>query len=189
MSCQRPYPCRLHESWILIWNVPLPGHVPDTHPALAQWPYGGLGGDNRKWAGAGRGGDGSGNWAVRYIGKALQIFSDGAYLDVAQILSRDTKAEMAASRDTSTSLVRAGSGGLGRRSRKWSPWMAGKPSKRVSLCRNSSALDPTAESRIEDSLSSGRGVRRRTEMGAELSIYQPFGDGAAPAGWAGMDAG
>ncbi len=113
------------ESWIWIWNVPLPGHVPDTHQRWRNGPMVGLQEITANGPGLGAGGDEYLDWAVSLYAKAYKYSGDAHYLDVARILLHNTKAKMATSRDT-FDFVGPGweqegwSGDPG----KWLPWMA-----------------------------------------------------------------
>ena len=74
------------ESWIWIWNVPLPGHVPDTHQRWRNGPMVGLQEITANGPGLGASGDEYLDWAVSLFAKAYKYSGDPHYLDVAQIL-------------------------------------------------------------------------------------------------------
>ncbi|HEX4027026.1 MAG TPA: hypothetical protein VHX18_05355 [Rhizomicrobium sp.] len=113
------------ESWIWIWNVPLPGHVPDAHLRWRNGPMVGLQEITANGPGLGAGGDEYLDWAVSLYAKAYKYSGDAHYLDVARILLHNTKAKMATSRDR-FDFVGPGweqeswSGDPG----KWLPWLA-----------------------------------------------------------------
>ena len=113
------------ESWIWIWNVPLPGGVPDAHQRWRNGPMVGLQEITANGPGLGAGGDEYLDWAVSLYAKAYKYTGDEHYLEVARILLHNTKAKMATSRDT-FDFVGPGweqegwTGDPG----KWLPWMA-----------------------------------------------------------------
>jgi len=88
------------ESWIWIWNVPLPGHVPDTRLRWRNGPMVGLQEITTNGTGVGAGGDEYLDWAVSLYAKAYKYSGDRHYLDVARILLHNTKAKVATARDT-----------------------------------------------------------------------------------------
>ncbi|HEX4270506.1 MAG TPA: hypothetical protein VHZ32_03935, partial [Rhizomicrobium sp.] len=113
------------ESWIWIWNVPLPGHMPDPHLRWRNGPMVGLQEITTNGPGLGASGDEYLDWAVPLYAKAYKYSGDIHYRDVAQILLHNTKAKMATARDT-FDFVGPGweqeswSADPG----KWLPWMA-----------------------------------------------------------------
>jgi hypothetical protein len=113
------------ESWIWIWNVPLPGHVPDAHLRWRNGSMVGLQEITVNGPGLGASGDEYLDWAVSLFAKAYKYSGDLHYRDVAQILLHNTKAKIATARDT-FDFVGPGweqeswSADPG----KWLPWMA-----------------------------------------------------------------
>jgi hypothetical protein len=113
------------ESWIWIWNVPLPGHVPDAHLRWRNGSMVGLQEITANGPGLGASGDEYLDWAVSLYAKAYKYSGDAHYLDVARILLHNTKAKIATSRDA-FDFVGPGweqeswSGDPG----KWLPWLA-----------------------------------------------------------------
>jgi hypothetical protein len=113
------------ESWIWVWNVPLPGHEPDTHLRWRNGPMVGLQEITANGPGLGAGGDEYLDWAVSLFARAYKYSGDTHYRDVAQILLHNTKAKMATGRDT-FDFVGAGweqeswSADPG----KWLPWIS-----------------------------------------------------------------
>jgi len=113
------------ESWIWIWNVPLPGHVPDAHLRWRNGSMVGLQEITTNGPGLGASGDEYLDWAVSLFAKAYKYSGDPHYRDVAQILLHNTKAKIATARDT-FDFVGPGweqeswSADPG----KWLPWMA-----------------------------------------------------------------
>jgi hypothetical protein len=83
------------ESWIWIWNVPLPSHEKDTQFPWRNGPMVGLQGITAQGGGAGGGGDEYLDWAVALYAKAYKYSNDPHYLDVARILLHNTKAKLA----------------------------------------------------------------------------------------------
>jgi hypothetical protein len=88
------------ESWIWIWNVPLPGNVPDKQLRWRNGPMVGLQGITANGAGVGAGGDEYLDWAVSLYARAYKYSGDAHYLDVTRILLHNTKAKMATAKDT-----------------------------------------------------------------------------------------
>jgi hypothetical protein len=88
------------ESWIWIWNVPLPGNLPDKNLRWRNGPMVGLQGITANGAAVTPGGDEYLDWAVSLYAKAYKYSGDRHYLDVARILLHNTKAKMATPRDT-----------------------------------------------------------------------------------------
>jgi hypothetical protein len=88
------------ESWIWIWNVPLPGNVPDKKLRWRNGPMVGLQGITANGAGIEVGGDEYLDWAVSLFAKTYKYSGDRHYLDVARILLHNTKAKMATPKDT-----------------------------------------------------------------------------------------
>ncbi|HEX4636437.1 MAG TPA: hypothetical protein VH189_09670, partial [Rhizomicrobium sp.] len=88
------------ESWIWIWNVPLPGHEPDPHLRWRNGSMVGLQEITTNGTGVGAGGDEYLDWAVSLYAKAYKYSGDSHYRDVAQILLHNTKAKVATSKDT-----------------------------------------------------------------------------------------
>jgi hypothetical protein len=88
------------ESWIWIWNIPLPQK--DT---IFPWRNGPMVGLQGITAGGGGGGVGGGgdeflDWAVPLYVKLYKYTNDAHYLDVARILLHNTKAKLATPADT-----------------------------------------------------------------------------------------
>ena len=113
------------ESWIWLWNVPLPGHVPDPHLRWRNGPMVGLQEITTAGAGPGVGGDEYLDWAVTLYAKAFKYSGDSHYLDVARILLHNTKAKMATPTDT-FDFVGPGweQEGWNADPGKWLPWLA-----------------------------------------------------------------
>ena len=81
------------ESWIWIWDVPLPSGEKDTQ---FPWRNGSMVGLQRITAlGADSGGDEYLDWAVHLYAKVYKYLDDPHYLDVARILLHNTKAKLA----------------------------------------------------------------------------------------------
>jgi hypothetical protein len=88
------------ESWIWIWNVPLPAK--DT---IFPWRNGPMVGLQGITAGGGGGGVGGGgdeflDWAVHLYAKLYKYSNDRHYFDVARILLHNTKAKLATPANT-----------------------------------------------------------------------------------------
>jgi hypothetical protein len=88
------------ESWIYIWNVPLPGNVPDKEMRWRNGSMVGVQGITANGAGIGAGGDEYLDWAVTLYAKAYEYSKDPHYLEVTKILLHNTKAKMATPKDT-----------------------------------------------------------------------------------------
>ena len=87
------------ESWIWIWNVPLPGGVADAHQRWRNGPMVGLQGITANGASIETGGDEYLDWAVSLYARAYKYSGDKHYLDVTRILLHNTKAKMATAKD------------------------------------------------------------------------------------------
>lgn len=113
------------ESWIWIWNVPLPGHVPDAHLRWRNGPMVGLQEITTAGTGLAAGGDEYLDWAVTLYAKAFKYSGDSHYLDVARILLHNTKAKIATPADT-FDFVGPGweQEGWNADPGKWLPWLA-----------------------------------------------------------------
>lgn len=88
------------ESWIWIWDVPLPGHLPDPHLRWRNGSMVGLQEITTNGTGVGAGGDEYLDWAVSLYAKAYKYSGDAHYREVAQILLHNTKAKVATPKDT-----------------------------------------------------------------------------------------
>jgi hypothetical protein len=88
------------ESWIWIWNVPLPGHVADTQLRWRNGPMVGLQAITANGMGIDAGGDEFLDWAVSLFARAYKYSGDPHYLAVTRILLHNTKAKMATPKDT-----------------------------------------------------------------------------------------
>jgi hypothetical protein len=88
------------ESWIWIWDVPLPGNVADPHMRWRNGPMVGLQGITANGIGIETGGDEYLDWAVSLYARAYKYSGDPHYLEVTRILLHNTKAKMATSKDT-----------------------------------------------------------------------------------------
>jgi hypothetical protein len=110
------------ESWIWIWNVPLPSGEKDTQFPWRNGPMVGVQGITT--LGAGSGGDEYLDWAVGLYAKAYKYSNDPHYLDVARILLHNTKAKLATPGRT---LGFLGPGweqeGWAGQPGKWLPWL------------------------------------------------------------------
>jgi hypothetical protein len=88
------------ESWIYIWNVPLPGHVPDNVMRWRNNSIVGMQGITAQGNGVGAGGDTYLDWAVTLYAKLYKYTGDKHYLEVARVLLHDPKSKMATPKDT-----------------------------------------------------------------------------------------
>ena len=88
------------ESWIWIWNVPLPGNVPDRQLRWRNGPMVGLQTITATGTAITPGGDEYLDWAVSLYAKAYRYSGDPHYLNVTRILLHNTKAKMATPKDT-----------------------------------------------------------------------------------------
>jgi len=111
------------ESWIWIWNVPLPGHAADPHQRWRNGPMVGLQGITANGAGIETGGDEYLDWAVSLYARAYKYSGDPHYLEVTKILLHNTKAKMATPKD-SFDFVGPGweQEGWNSDPGKWLPW-------------------------------------------------------------------
>jgi hypothetical protein len=87
------------ESWIWIWDVPVPGNVPDPHMRWRNGPTVGLQAITANGMGIETGGDEYLDWAVSLYARAYKYSGDPHYLEVTKILLHNTKAKMATPKD------------------------------------------------------------------------------------------
>jgi hypothetical protein len=112
------------ESWIWIWDVPLPGNEADPHMRWRNGPMVGLQGITANGMGIETGGDEYLDWAVSLYARAYKYSGDAHYLGVTRILLYNTKAKMATPRDT-FDFVGPGweQEGWNSDPGKWLPWL------------------------------------------------------------------